>query len=166
MVKKATFAQLLGIGTGDPQLQFLGEAGYAWLSLGDPAAAIMVFEGLTFLAPNAAVGFLGWAEALVAQQKLKDAEEKIRAALRCENTDRQTLAYCYFMLGRTLIGLGKAQPAQAAYETACELDAAGPGAVLAKADLAIMSDNMKRLTARTAFSNSSNRQATNCGIAR
>ena len=122
----ARFARRLGIPpAGDAQLRFLAEAGHLWLELNFPAKAAVVFQGLTLLAPNDPVGFLGLAELYLGVGRWQQAAACANRAVACANTDRQALAYAYFLLSQAAPRLGGPHEAEALRQKALALDGRG-----------------------------------------
>ena len=133
MTTKTSFKDLLGIAAqGDEQLSFLGEAAYLWMYLQDYEKAGQVFDGLTAIAPNDPVGYLGLAEVYLRQGKHKEADRAANKAVRSKNVSRRTMAYAYVVLGQALAGQEKLKEAERAWKKAIGLDANAEEAAAAR----------------------------------
>jgi tetratricopeptide (TPR) repeat protein len=138
MAAKQSFADLLGLKSSNAQaLQFLGEAAYLWMYVGQYDKASKVFEALSILAPNDPVGYLGCAEIMLNQGKFKESEKAAQQASQAANIARGPLAFAHVLRGQALMGQSKAKDAEKAWQKACEIDPDGATAATAKARIEI-----------------------------
>lgn len=146
MTHNTRYARRLGIKPqGDSQLFFLAEAAYLWFYLGAPRRAEQIFQGLTVLAPNDPIGFVGLAELLLASGEWRGAAVHARSAISSQNIRRQGLAFAYYLLGQAELGQANLTEAERCFDRVMELDGTGPVGAACRCWCKILSESAATL---------------------
>ncbi|MFZ4576234.1 MAG: tetratricopeptide repeat protein [Phycisphaerales bacterium] len=122
---KPSLAKRLGLGADTRCLSIIGEAGHAWIAMGQPARARVAFEGLVSLTPDDPSGWLGLAQVALDLSEWKQAELAAAEATRRPYSTPATAALGYLLRARAAMGMKKHKDAIRYLKTVVELEPKG-----------------------------------------